>query len=302
MIKWSLQPSAVEENSQNLLVSVSNGEMVVASDYSGQHKEASHESYCFLVTNDQALINWLPILTEFRDQWLPDNRRMSFKKLKEPVRWRALPKFLETAGELRGNLITILVDRRVGSFIAGGPDAALRLFPDCFPERVKAGTVEKMMRLANFIALIIAGFRREDQISNWISDEDEALDSYEKRERFARLAAYLSFGVTGWQRPAVHNFGTTGLPDAPFWSEDIAAIADIVAGAYCELSHSLPTFFEKGSWQVGVNSNEISDLRARMIGNWLADTKKHLKHVLVRLELDESGGVRSSAQAFAGMR
>jgi hypothetical protein len=89
-----------------LLVPVADGTMIVASDYSGQHKEASHEAYSFLVTVDQALKEWLPLLAAFRERWLPDNRRISFKKLNEPVRRRAFPAFLETAGKLRGNLVT----------------------------------------------------------------------------------------------------------------------------------------------------------------------------------------------------
>jgi hypothetical protein len=96
--------SVVEDKHPDLLVPVTEGTMIVASDYSGQHKEATHEAYSFLIVTDSALAEWLPILGIFRERWLPDGRRMSFKKLNESVRWRALPAFLETVGSLRGNL------------------------------------------------------------------------------------------------------------------------------------------------------------------------------------------------------
>ncbi len=275
--------------------------MIVASDYSGQHKEASHEAYSFLVTTDHALSDWLPSLQAFRQRWLPDGRRISFKKLNERVRWRALPPFLDTAGKLRGNLITILINRQVGSFMAGGPTAARHAFPDCFPENASLGTVEKMLRLATFVALILSGLRGQDQVSNWISDHDEALDSCEKREQFARLASYLTFGVTGWKHAADHLFGTTESPAAPYWAEDLTAVADLAAGAYCQLSKHLPAFFgeigEK-TWQVGIASNDVESLRARAVGDWLAKRPGALKHVLLRLETDDNREVRSSAQAF----
>jgi hypothetical protein len=277
--------------------------MIVASDYSGQHKAASHEAYSFLVTTDRALNEWLPSLWSFRQKWLPDNRRISFKKLNEPVRWRALPAFLKIAEDLRGNLITILVDRRIGSFMSGGSEMAIKAFPDCFPTNASAGTIEKMLRLASFVALILSGLRREDQMSNWISDHDEALDHHDKREQFARLASYLTFGVTGWRQPADHLFSTTESPTAPCWSEDLAAIADLVAGAYCQLSNYLPSFFgEAGekTWQVNVAPEQIESERARVVGDWLARSKGSLKHVLLRLEQDKNGRARSSAQAFAG--
>ena len=85
----------VEANNPGLLVSVKNGSMIVASDYSGQHKEATHEAYSFVVTTDEALNDWLPSLRAFRQQWLPDGRRISFKKLNEPLRQRRYGLFSE---------------------------------------------------------------------------------------------------------------------------------------------------------------------------------------------------------------
>ncbi|HEV2717268.1 MAG TPA: hypothetical protein VGU64_18520 [Terriglobales bacterium] len=292
--------SITEAKHPGMLASVANGNMIIASDYSGQHKEATHEAYSFLVTTDLALDEWLPLLREFREQWLPDGRRLSFKQLNEPVRWKSLPKFLETAGKLHGNLITILVDRRVGSFIAGGPEAALEVFPDCFAPKTRPGTVEKMLRLASFVALVLSGFRREEQSSMWISDHDETLDSHEKREGFARLASYLTFGLTHWRNAADNVFGTTELPAIPYWAEDVAALADLAAGAYCQLSSHLPAFLGMKTWQVAVPSSDIESQRARAIGDWLALGNNALKHVLLRLELDDRGEARASAQAFTG--
>jgi len=292
--------SITEEKYPGMLASVTDGAMIIASDYSGQHKEATREAYSFLVTTDLALNEWLPLLREFRERWLPDGRRISFKKLNEPVRWRALPAFLEAAGKLSGNLITVLIDRRVGSFIDGGAESAVKVFPDCFPPDTKHGTVEKMLRLASFVALILSGLRRENQPSMWISDHDETLDSHEKREGFARLATYLTFGLTGWRNAADHLFGTTESSTVPYWSEDVAALADLAAGAYCQMSNHLPTFLGKEAWQVLVASGDVESQRARAIGDWLATGHCALKHVLLRLEPDDRGEIRSSAQAFSG--
>ncbi len=45
----------VEAEHADLLVPVRNGTMIVASDYSGQHKDATHEAYSFIITTDLAL-------------------------------------------------------------------------------------------------------------------------------------------------------------------------------------------------------------------------------------------------------
>jgi len=289
----------VEANSPQLLCPVSNGEMIIASDYSGQHKEATHEAYSFLITTDQAIEQWLPGLKEFRQTRLPDNRRLSFKKLNENMRWKALPAFLKLVGKLEGNLITFLIDRNIGPFIPGGPEEAIKLFPDCFDAGAKHGTVEKMVRIAGFLALITTALRNEDQKSQWISDHDEALDSYNKREQFARLSGYFSFGLSGWRQPADSMFGTTEHPDSSYWAEDFAAIPDLVAGAYCKLSDHLPSQFDyETSNAIRLRSSgDVQDQRARIIGNWLTLGFKPLRHVLVRVEKID-GEARASAQFF----
>jgi len=289
----------VEARNPQLFCPVSNGEMIISSDYSGQHKEATHEAYSFLITTDQAIEKWLPGLKEFRQTRLPDNRRISFKKLNENMRWNALPAFLQLVGNLEGNLITFLIDQKIGPFIPGGPKKAIEQFSDCFDADAKYGTVEKMVRIAGFLALIVTALRKEDQKSHWISDHDEALDSYYKREQFARLSAYFSFGLSGWRQPADNIFGTTEHPDSPHWAEDFAAIPDLVAGAYCKLSDFLPSHFdyETDSAMRLRSSSNVSDRRARAIGNWLTLGFKPLRHTLVRLELID-GEPRASAQFF----
>ena len=84
---------------------------------------------------------------------------------------------------------------------------------------------------------------------------------------------------------------------APYWSEDVAALADLAAGAYCQMSGHLPASFREETLQV-LTSSDIASKRARAIGNWLASGPNNLKHILLRLEQDNVGDVRASAQAF----
>ena len=292
--------SIVEARHPNLLVPLDDGVMLLVSDYSGQHKRATHEAYSFLITTNLALNDWMPSLTAFRARWLPDGRRISFKALREPVRRRALVPFLETASLLRANLITVMVDRRVGSFLgANGPSIAKDIFPDCFPSDMSDVTVEKMLRVAGLLAMMVAGLRKENQESNWISDHDEILDSFERREQFGRLASYLTQGLTRWQAPATQWFGTTEVSGLPNWVEDTASIPDLVAACYCVLSPLLPYRFSDALPRIVVRA-PVPDERAAIIGNWLAGPHSGLHPVLTRLELDQTGAVRATAQVIEG--
>lgn len=288
----------IQENIPNLLNPVNDSEMIIASDYSGQHKGAKFEAYSFLITTKKAVSIWLPLLDEFRENNMPDNRRFSFKNLNENVRRRALPKFLHAVGRLEGNLISILVDCKIDSLFVGGPISLKSAFHDCFTNEMKNGTVEKMFRLANFFALIIAGLREENQVSFWISDHDEALDTNNKREMFSRLASYLTYGLTKWKKPAENIFGTTEAHSLPYWSEDMASIADLVAGAYCNLAEFLPASFGAKHAYRTVNQANIKDKRALEVCEWLATGKNSLKHVLLRLQMNSNNEVIATAQSF----
>jgi hypothetical protein len=160
--------------------------------------------------------------------------------------------------------------------------------------------MEKMLRLATFLAMLTAGLRQEDQRSLWISDHEETLDPFNKREGFARLGYYLTFAFSRWTKPADLEFGTTESPYAPGWTEDLCAIPDLIAGACCRLSGSLPTFYGREHLISVVQTNDVPDQRAIIVGNWMAKANAPLRQVLLRLELDDNGSMRTSAQFFVG--
>jgi hypothetical protein len=292
--------SLLDARYPGVLRQVSDGVMVLASDYSGQHKEATHESYSFLVTTDKEVDAWLPLRREFRQRWLPDGRRLSFKRLSDSVRWKALRPYLATIANLRGNILTFLVDRRVQSFLNGGIAPLLELFQDCFPVGTPLSTAEKIYRHAGLLALVVAGMRQEGQASYWISDADETLATYERREGLGRLVSYLTLGFTGWRSPNEMVFGTTDSEFAPEWAEDVAAIPDLFAGTYCKLSRILPTRFGSECSFRTVSPQDGVDRRAHFIANWMCLASSRLRSILLRLDIDDDGNPRTTFQFFAG--
>lgn len=290
--------SIVEWRNPGVLRSVSCGDMVILSDYSGQHKNSLYEAYSFLVNNMEAVSEWTEVRREFREKWLPDGRRISFKQLNEKVRAKAYPHYLAACSLLKANIITFLVHRNIKHFINGGAVSFMELFPECFSSQTKHGKVEKMIRLSTFLSVVITGLRQEYQRAFWFSDHDEALENHERREGFAKLSAYLQLHFSRWKRPADVIFGTTEDPSIPFWVEDLAALPDIFCGAYCQMGNILPSFYGKETWTRMFNSSSVSDNRSRILGDWLAAGPRELKHIFVRTEIEDSGFFRSSAQFF----
>lgn len=289
----------LEWRNPRVLTAVNDGDLLLISDYSGQHKNASHEAYSFLVTTHKSLQDWIERRSQFRKNWLKDGRRISFKQLREPARWNALAPFLSTANCIEGNVITFLIDQRVGSFMNGGASTIQEVFPDCFSANTKHGTTEKMFRLASFVSLLLAGLRQEQQRSIWFSDHDETLSTSPRREEFARLAYYLTLGFTRWKNPADVEFATTDSACLPVWAEDLASVPDLIAGTSCHLNSILPSCFGTETWTASVKPTHQIDRRALAIVNWMARGEGKLKFVLCRLELNPQGEPRCSAQAFS---
>jgi hypothetical protein len=290
--------SILEKAHPFTLYPLSDGVMVIGSDYSGQHKGAAHEAYSFVLTTMPALVDWDASRQAFRKKWLTDGRRMSFKQLRDTVRWQALIPFLESAFTLRGNLVTVLVSKRIPTFIQGGADLLLKSVPVWFPPNTPPNIVEKMYVLSTLLAMLVAGLRSEQQPSLWISDHDETLDTNEKRESFALMLSHLIYGVTKWQNPATMRFGTTGLPSAPAWAEDFAAIPDLMAGTFAKLGDVLPACQGSQHWIKTIPSSTAEDKRARAVADWLQLRHGDIRHVLLRLDLDHDNNVRASAQCF----
>ncbi|NQU21376.1 MAG: hypothetical protein HQ567_08845 [Candidatus Nealsonbacteria bacterium] len=290
--------SLLEAQFPNSLAAVGDSPMWLASDYSGQHKQAAFEAYAFLVTTESSLGAWNCERVAFRRKYLADGRRLSFKKLRDRVRWRAMLPFLTIADCLQGNLVTFVIDKRIRSLFAEEGVVDWSHLPKVFPEGTSHNVVEKSLRVATFVALMIAGFRDEAQQATWISDDDDTLDTYARRDRLAELISYLTWEITGWRNPALMEFGTTALDSSHRHLEDFAAIRDLVAGALANLAPAIGIPEATGVSVSIVNRDMCTDVRTRAVIDWLACRDLPLKRILLRVVKDHAGTIRTRAEMF----
>ena len=85
--------------------------MLVGSDYSGSHRNSDYFVYAFLLADADKSSNWTHLRKTVRDHHLSDGRRMSFKRLNDGQRWRALVPFLEAADALSGVCAVVIVHK-----------------------------------------------------------------------------------------------------------------------------------------------------------------------------------------------
>jgi hypothetical protein len=85
--------------------------LLIASDYGGEHPASSHLVYCYLVVRGGSR-EWFSAIRSARKRRLQDGRTMAYKRLDDPQRQEALLEFLSAAAKLDGHLVAVAVDKR----------------------------------------------------------------------------------------------------------------------------------------------------------------------------------------------
>jgi hypothetical protein len=256
--------------------------LIVASDYGGQHASSQFEALAFLIADAGRLGAWLDARQRFRENWLPDVRRMSFKSLNDRLRANALPGFLELADQVHGLLFVVLVDKQVGTlFNESGEE------PSELETRLNASwqpkTIEKALRICHFLSLMLAGLTREFQDVLWITDQDDVAANTQRHHElvqvFGNVASHYLEHTLGHLRVATTH-SDTGKRDL----EDLVSIPDLAAGAICQVlneSRSAGLFPVQGviSLMAGDASTKVQRLM-----NWFSDRRSNLKRLVISIE------------------
>jgi hypothetical protein len=157
---------------------------------------------------------------------------MAFKKLRDGVRLRALPRFLAAAETLAGVLLTVLVQKDLGLF---RPDqvAPSHLCTDV--TTLPNGTLDRMCAVAHFGGLLLSALSAPGQDVLWVSDHDEIAANPARTSQATDVLANIS---SHFLRHDLNHFrfGTLACDDSSFTLRDFASIPDLAAGALAEVT------------------------------------------------------------------
>lgn len=262
-------------------------QLLCATDYSGQHKPMAFETYAFLIVGSDSWHEWEASRLHLRSRGLRD-RTMSFKGLNDRIKRKALPDFLETTELLYGVLVTVAIEKRIGSLFSKSRKfdfVDLDEFQHYGPQ-----TFERLMRVVHFLSLFIAGLSYPRQDLLWFSDSDAIAANPDRVQILTTLFANISSHYLS------HNLGdfrcgTTSACDAGTMQiEDLCSIADLSAGATSEL---LTAYIQKDrspTSQLIVPAPANITRKARYIGSWLAKTGSRLARLVISIESGAESG------------
>jgi hypothetical protein len=260
--------------------------LLCASDYSGQHKTARFETYAFVVVDLASWRRWEELRLAVRSGEVTA-RTMSFKGLNDELKRRALPGFLDAAEELHGVVAVIAVDKDIGSLFGRSRKfdfSELAEFREYGPD-----TFERLLRTVHFLSLFIAGLSYPYQDVFWFTDAD-AIAANERRVRtltgvFGHIVShYLSHNLRHLR------CGTSATCDnGSMQVEDLCALADLSAGAVCELLCSTAANSCVPSSPLITPVSKETSRKSRYIGAWLARPRKRLNRLMLILESQPPG-------------
>src|ERR1043166_9171347 len=130
-------------------------EVIIASDSSGLHRASPFEVLGLVVIDFDASLKWAASRQILRKHVLKDSRRMSFKKLDEPMRRNALIPFLRSADDIQGMCLCVGIHKGITT-LGGPPELHQQLTQtQILKASWSQASFDRMSRTAHFISLII---------------------------------------------------------------------------------------------------------------------------------------------------
>ena len=263
-------------------------ELLLASDYGGQHKDASYESYAFLLANISESREWSCRRRWLRLNVLRNDRRMSFKAVRGKRDIPVLNEFLKVADAFPGVLVTFLISKRVGRLLSAKPN------PEKFLELVSVErgwnmkVFDRLSLIAHLGSLIVGGLCGSDQDLIWVTDRDEIAPN---RKKFDRAGWVLWYHLCQYA-PNIGGklvFVTTEAGAVQPRLEDAVSVADLGAGALAEVLSGVESMeHEKLLLPITQGFSEKTDA----ILQWLGCKGGGLTKIGVVIDCDHGDGMR----------
>ena len=230
---------AEEERGRLLLPNLrdDNETIAVYSDYGGESSDSRYLTYSFLVCAWNQSDPFAEKMEEIRTSHRLNNpfKEIAFKDFRYGPLKRALPDYLSALSNLvNGLLLTVIVDKRMGSFFGGeNASTARKQVANALKEEGlgewKPAVAEKMTIVCHFVAYLVALLSRPNQKVFWMTDHDAIA---EPEDRFNAVLNLLNRLLHHY---SPHKYALVGGA-VPFEERaplqmDLLSAPDIVAGS-----------------------------------------------------------------------
>ncbi len=212
--------------------------MLIASDYGGIGKRSRYRVNAYLCVDLEACTEWELSRRAVRRRHLADGRRMSYKDLSDRRRAEALVPFLSAAEEIHGLCVAMVFNKTLRDLCLNSGDYQKMRDVARLEARWKDRELEEVLRQTHVVACLTGGLSQPGQNIYWISDEDDLFGNLKRSGDVARLLSSFSSHYAPHPLGEL-GIGTTALDEGDRADEDLAAVADLVAGGLAETTNRL---------------------------------------------------------------
>lgn len=268
---------------------ISGPTMYIASDYSGANKSSAYHVSTILCADLEASVDWLFLRQKVRQEYLADGRRMSYKRLSDRQRARALTPFLSAAEYIHGLCFVVIVNKSIRNLCLnpGDYDRMRKILK--LQGKWKDKELEEALRLTHFVGCLIGGLSQPKQNVFWISDEDSLFANTSRSQDMARLISSYSSHYAKWSLGEI-GIGTTIIDEDDLIDEDFNSVTDLVAGGVAEVATRLSEVCG-GRIPIKLAIEYERELlpKADLIARWFWLGKSNLRRVAILFEKQPGG-------------
>jgi hypothetical protein len=265
--------------------------LMVGSDYSGDQSRSDYRVYGFLVADTDASLLFPHARRRFRAKYLPDGRRMSYKRLNDALRRNALAPFLGAVETFTGVCCAVVVHKDLQRMSTGSRSLEIWSRLHGLDARWAAAAFETMVRIVHFVCLLLGVVSHAGQDVTWITDEDEIVANDDRLTDVMNLMDLM--GSLYIDHPlGVFAMNSTQVDSGDRAFEDFVALPDLIAGAFADIT---TVWARQPEWLTGGGLNLDSEgipEKASLIGEWFcseAPTLKRCAVIVDRCDEDKFG-------------
>ena len=274
----------VEAQYPDLLPDLRDGSTIfIGADFSGQHNLARYDALSFLFADLEKCNEWESLRKQLRKRYLSDGRRMSYKNLRDSKRRNILIHFLDAANVIPGLLVTILIDKDIGSLFSFEKHLDMESPEFVKFKHWKRNTFEKLLRVIHFVSCFLFGLTLENQDILWFLDEDEIVPNEDRLREFVKIFGIIFSNYLKHDLGHI-RIGTTKSDTGKRDIEDLVSVTDIAAGA---LSQVLTDYSKMGIVPGSLIMTPLMHplpSKTKEIMLWFNDNNQKLKRIVYEIK------------------
>jgi hypothetical protein len=256
--------------------------LLLGSDYSGESPDSPYLVFSFLLTSLESWEEWEPKRLQVRNAHLSDSRRMSFKRLTNGQRRRALTPLLKAANDLDGLSFSVAMSKQCDSVFAASPPLDLSNPEFEAYRKWKPAVLDKAFLVLHIIGILLGGLAGPAQNVFWFTDEDSIAANDDRICELTRLFSWITSQYLEFDLGHV-RCGTSRCDDGSRQIEDFLAIPDMIAGALAEQMLMRSRDKMEASRIFWMHRGDFSD-KTQEITWWFSVARPQLKRLLCIVE------------------